>query len=163
MYKKCAKWKDVEVEVRFGKRFRRCDHVDGVIACERDGDHALLTYARAKERPDPDARSVLELLKEVKKAGWVLGDVGREAFSGKRLRRVSRAVEVRKAFHQAWDAKAGDPPERVELSKGGDFLENMKSWDTWDLYAVSEWLDHPLRAQCRSQNRPSVEACLAAL
>ena len=163
MYAKWAKWQDVEAEVRFGKRMRRCPHIDGVVSCEREGDFALLRYASAKEAPAPEAKCVLELLRDVKAAGWVLGDVAMEAFSGTKLRRVSRAVEVRRTYHEGWDYAEGDPPERIELSKGGDYLEGMKSWETWDLYSVSAWLDHPLRAQCRSMQRPTVEECLAAL
>ena len=163
MYAKWAKWKDVETEVRFGKRMRRCRHVDGVVSSEREGDFALVRYAGAKKPPAPDARCVLELLRDVKAAGWVLGDVAVEAFSDAKLRRVSRAVEVRRMYHEGWQSVEGDPPERVELSKGGDYKEGMKGWETWDLYTASAWLDHPLRERCRSRNRPSVEECLAAL
>ena len=156
MYAKWAKWGDVEAEVRLGKRLRRCPHFDGVKSFERAGDFALLKYGGVKEAPAPDARCVLELLREVTAAGWVRGDGARDAFSGTKLRRVSRAVEVRRAYHEGWDYKEGDPPERLELSRGGDYLENVKGWATWDLYSVSEWLDHPLREQCRSSKRPSV-------
>lgn len=162
MYAKWAKWKDVEAEVRLGKRLRKCPLLDGVVSCEREGDLALVRYARAKEEPAPTAKSVLELLKIVKDAGWVLGDVARDAFSGTKLRRVSRAREVRRACHERWDYKEGDPPERLELSLTGDYM-GMKTWGTWDLYSVSAWLDHPLKERCRSTQRPSVEECLAAL
>jgi hypothetical protein len=163
MHAKWSKWEEVEAEVRLGKRLRHCRHFDGIVSCEREGDYALVKYAGTKQAPEPDAKSVLELLLDVKAAGWVLGDVSRDAFSGAKLRRATRAVEVRRTYHEGWDFKEGDPPERLELSRGGDYLEGMKNWATWDLYAVSAWLDHPLSAQCRSLNRPSVEECLAAL
>jgi len=165
MHVKWSKWKDVEVEVRFGKRMRRSEHVDGVASHERDGDFALVRYEGAAVAPAPEVIGVLELLRDVKAAGWVLGDVSREAFSGARLRRVSRAKEVRRAFHEGWDYAEGDPPERLALSLGADYMEGMKGWATWDLYLASAWLDHPLRERCRSKDwrdRPSVEECLAA-
>jgi hypothetical protein len=163
MHAKWARWKDVETEVRFSKRFRNCGYLDGVVESERHGDFALVRYAGPKKEAAPETESVLLLLKAVKDAGWVLGDVGREAFSGTKLRRVSRAVEVRRTYHEGWKAVEGDPPERWELARGGDYVTGMKGWETWDLYSVSEWLDHPLRTQCRSGSRPTVEECLLAV
>jgi hypothetical protein len=41
----------------------------------------------------------------------------------------------------------------------------MKWWRTWDLYDLSLVVDHPLASKClsaRPEDRPTIEACLAA-
>jgi hypothetical protein len=181
-----------ERELHATKRLRALPHYrDHVVVAESwtpAGEYTLLRYPAVPLAP-PNARGLLDALRLLQKARLVHGAIGLSAVRGGRLCDFRVAVDMARAVPCALEyffPDADAPDKRMlgilvqgaavpvpaaytrflEMPREAAILELLKGWRTWDLYDLSGVVDHPLAARCRAErveDRPTVEACLAAL
>ena len=166
MYARLVSRSDAVGEVLACKRLRWYpEYFDLVDKVEIRGDYVKLLSSPSLPVP-VDAVHLLQALQRLQSAKLVHRRITLESIQTGRLADFRDVLNI-KALQHAHFYDDGAPDLRA-LSKPHtrqELAQALQNWKTWDLYALSLIVPHPLAARCLHPDpsqRPSVAECLEA-